>query len=876
MVNFYQKSIPEVEAHFGVKAKVGLTTAEAKKRLRSHGPNSLAGLQETKWYKLFFSQFNNLFIILLFIAALISYFVDGSLQASILLVIIVINVLFGYFQEFKAEKSLQDLKAVFNATCRVRRDYKIANLNVADLAPGDVVLLDAGDKVPADMRLVESSSLRLDESILSGESYPKSKDTVPIRSEVTLADRKNMVFASTIVVYGSGTGIVTGTGASTEFGQIAGLVSKSEQQSQLEKEVLYLSKVLTTISLAAVLVIFGLGFWRGHEVLSLLTFSIALLVAMVPESLPTVITLSLAIGTSQMAKKKVIVRRLGIIETLGTVNIIATDKTGTLTDNQLSVSRVLIWQSNNKELQEFDLGVFMSDETKNVLAAKLLPAVVCSNVKRGKGEFFGDPLEVAITENVRKLDRGVLGRLVNYSRLTEIPFDSMKKYMAVLTKNDDGYLSVAKGAPEKIVGLTGLNREQRQEILSAADKLSREGHKVIALAAKKCDKKIDLTDMAFVGLIAMIDEPSAGVTEALAKTIRAGIRPIIITGDHAETARYVAEKIGFKISDDEIALGLEVDGMTDTQLKKKLQRIKIIARATPKNKMRIVEILEKAGNSVAVTGDGVNDAPALKNASIGIAMGRRGTDVARDAADMVLANDRYSTIVLAIGYGRAIYDNIRRVITFLLAGNLDEILLVAATFLLNLPIPLLTLQILWINLITDSLPALAFAFEKPDGSVLKEKPRSALASSIKGSLIDAAILSVIAFGAGLTLYLWGLQESVEKARTLVFMSAVIHELVFAFSLRSKGYIWQGVSHFLANKFMNMAVLVAIFLQLILFLPVLSKIFGVVPLNGLEIILLLCLALFAFLSVELVKYFRQSRQSKKSSEGILALSQTYRL
>lgn len=855
--NYWALSVAETEQNFGVAIATGLTDERARELSKEVGLNSLSDIKSASFLSVLLRQLNNFFILLLFVAAVISYYVDGVLQASILAGIIILNVLFGFFQEFKAEKALSNLKASFISSSKVRRDGQVKVISNELLAPGDVVLLESGDKVPADMRVIESQSLRVDESILTGESVPRSKEIEAIDAKAVLGDRKNMLFASTTILAGRGVGVVVATGRETEFGQIAGLVSASEQSSQLEKEVAYLSKLLTIVSLVIAGIVFALGFWRGEAPLPLLTFTIALLVAVVPESLPTVITLSLAIGTALMAKKKAIIRRLGIIETLGTVNIIATDKTGTLTENRLTVGAVSFWSDSLRDMVRFDLeSNDLSKRDKDKAYDLLLLGTICSNITQGEDMFLGDPLETAIASKAKEINKNLLKESAAFQRVLEAPFDSTNKFMAVLADDGRQEIMVAKGAPERMLEFCSLKLREKKKILRESEELSQNGYKVIAVSVKDSQGKIDLDDMDFVGLIAMVDEPSRGVAEALAKTTLAGIRPIIITGDHIETARYVALRVGLTVEDDEIITGSELQDLPPRQFKKMLLKVKIIARATPENKMRVVKALGKAGYSVAVTGDGVNDAPALKGASVGIAMGVKGTDVARDSADMILSNDKYTTIVTAVEYGRAIYDNIRRVVTYLLSGNFDELLLVAAAFVFNLPVPFITLQILWINLVTDSLPAIAFAFEKPGEHVLREKPRSSKASSMNEPVKNALVLGLIAFGLGFALYLWGLGRSVETARTLVFFTAILQELVYAFSLRTRALIWREPLEFFKNKFMLATIGLALALQFVLYLPALDHIFKVVPLTGFEIIVLLFAAFLAFIASETLKWYRE--------------------
>ena len=850
---FHQWTVRDVERHFDVTTKEGLSEKRAHFRLQKKGPNSLSSLKETTAWRIFLNQFSNFFIILLFAAAVISYFVDGIIQALVLVAIIVVNVSLGFFQEFKAEKALQSLKSSYKSKCKILRDGKIKIVSSEEIVTGDIVVLDTGDLVPADLRIIKSESMRAQESSLTGESLPISKDTAILPIDTPLADRKNILFGSTTLVAGRGKGIVIATGKNTEFGKIAGMISKTEEKTPLEGRILFLGKILTLIAVVIVVILFILGTLRGYELLPLLTFTIALLVSAVPESLPTIITLALAIGVSKMARKKAIVRRLAVIETLGTTDVIATDKTGTLTDNILNVNKVTLLEKNDLTVVELIAGHDPSKEIAEIFKKSIL----CSNINtKSTGEMMGDPVEVSIAEKAKSFSKGIITKARLYKREMEIPFDSEKKFMAVLVSDQFRQKElIAKGAPEKIISFCSLSNIQKRKIKKTSSCLSKEGLKVIAVASKKISKEkfSNLSGMQFMGLFGLVDEPSEGIREAITRTVEAGIRPIMITGDHPQTARFVANKVGMDVNDDQIICGKDLDKLSHLELKKALKKVKIFARVTPEDKINIVKTLEDSGYSVAVTGDGVNDAPAIKEASVGIAMGIKGTDVARESADIVLSDDKYSTIVSAVEYGRTVYDNIKNAVTHLLSGNFDELFLIGFAFIFNLPMPLLTLQILWINMVTDSFPALALAFEEPSKKILSDKPRSAKISSMKYSIIYALCLAAVGFTLGILLFLWGLGHSVDKARTLVFTFAVVSELVYVFSIRSPERIWENVRSFFTNKYMIAAISFSLFLQVIIFIKPLQKIFGIVSLNLTEISVLIASIVIAFLAAEIIRW-----------------------
>ena len=850
---FHQWTIADVERHFEVNSKEGLSKKRAHFRFQKYGSNSLQNVETTSALKIILNQFSNFFIGLLFVAAVISYFVDGALQAMVLIAIILLNVFMGFFQEYKAEKALSSLKSAFKSKVKVLREGKTSIIDSEAVTLGDIVILEAGDSVPADLRVIESNSLRANESGLTGESLPIGKYDQIENIDTPLADRRNMLYGSTSVVAGHGAGIVVAIGKDTEFGKIAELMVEPEGKTPLEKQILVIGKTLTYISIGLVLILFILGYFRGYEVLPLATFTIAMLVGAVPESLPTIITLALAIGVSKMAKKKAIVRRMAVIETFGATNIIATDKTGTLTNNELSIARVAVLTNGKLETTEVETNQHVNQQILNLFEK----GVLCSNVNSKEAEeLIGDPIDIAVVKKAISFHEGIILKTKPFKRLMEVPFDSEKKYMATLIESPGHKREIIiKGAPEKVVTYCNLSSSEKKEIKKLTDNMSERGLKVIALATKTVDEKSfsTLHHLKFIGLFGLVDEPSSGIKDAIAKTIGAGIRPIMITGDHPETARFVARKIGLEISDDEIIVGTDFDKLNPKELKEALQKVKIFARVTPENKIFIVEKLEKAGFCVTVTGDGVNDAPAIKRASIGVAMGIKGTDVARESADVILSDDKYSTIVLAIEYGRTVYDNIKNAIIFLLAGSFSEVYLVGFAFIFDLPMPLLTLQILWINMIIDSVPALALAFEEPSVKTLKEKPRSAESKGMKKPIRYAIYLSLAGFVISLLLYLWGLGISIENARTLVFSFLVFSQLAFVFSIRSPHRIWQNVSSFFTNKFMIVAIVISLLLQGLTFVKPMDKIFSVGTLSQIEIIVLIIAVLISFLVAEIIRW-----------------------
>ncbi len=859
--SFYQWPVKDVEKHLETDVTNGLSNSKASFRLQKYGPNTLEKFSEVSPFTILLRQFTNLFVIILFAAGMISYFVDGLVQAFILFAIVCINVSLGFLQEYKAEKSITALKKSFFSNAKVIRDGKVILVDSREIVLGDIVTFEAGDKIPADMRLVDEESLQINESSLTGESMPvsKSSDTLPI--DTSLADRKNMLFGSTTVLKGHGKGIIVSTGAGTEFGKIASMVDKAEDTTPLEKQIAYIAKVFSLIGIILAVIIFVLGYARGYEVWKLLTFTIALLVAVVPESLPTVITLSLATGVTRMSHKKAIVRKLSVIEALGCVDTIATDKTGTLTNNELELEIISVLEDGKLT------PITLSANNINKESLEIIyQSLACSNIDmNNEKEYIGDPVEIAIAKRLQSLGKTKDFQSKGYERLMEIPFDSDKKYMAVLTSFEGKKFLISKGSPERIIKFCSFKSDiGKEHILSEAARLSGLGYKVIALAEKNIGKLSSsiLSGMKFCALLVMIDEPAEGVKEAIRKTISAGIRPIIITGDHPETAKFIANKLGLKVTDDEIISEKEFERLDRAELIRALGKVKVFARVTPSDKIKIVRVLQEMGYSVAVTGDGVNDAPALKEASVGIAMGIKGTDVARESSDIILSNDRYNTIVSAIEYGRTIYDNIRNIVTQLVSGNFTEIFLVIVAFIFGLPMPFVTLQILWINLIIESFAGLSFSFEKPSPNVLRSKPRISGSNSMSKSIIYASYLAASSFAVSLVLFLWGLNSSVSKARTLVFFFIVFSQLCFALSIRSKKRIWESPKSFIENKYLLISVIAAVLLQLSLLFEPVAQIFSITVPNFREWIVLSIAVIITFLFAEIIRSKHDSHLHKR--------------
>jgi Ca2+-transporting ATPase len=857
---YHQWSGADLRRHFNVDFEEGLSAREVSLRSQKYGQNILTKENDGSFWRILLRQFTNFFIILLLLATIISMAVEGAGSGVIFLIILIFNVAIGFFQEYRAERSLAMLKRSIVSEAKVIRGGKIAVIDSEELVPGDVVVVSEGDRIPADLRIVEENSLRVNESSLTGESLPISKHDVILPIDTALGDRINMAYMGTSAVAGSAKGVVTNIGRGTEIGNIASLIGNKDEKTPLEEKVLYVGKIISYLAIAIALSVFALGLMQGWNPLELTTYVIALIIAAVPESLPTVITLTLAIGMINMVKKNAIVRRMGVIEALGSVNVILTDKTGTITKNELAVAKYGFIKNGEKVMYDANLPHSKTDKDLLMFAA------VCTDVQGDKPkELLGDPLEVAIIRKLMEESHENYEKAKSFERITGYPFDSDKKFMVVEGNLGDERWIVMKGAVEAVLPFCKLSEADKKRFNAMNLETSNYGMKNIAVCAKKVTGKNmgNIKNLEFLGIISFFDEPVPEVGKVLTQTLAAGIRPVILTGDHPNTARYISEAIGFPVLPEEIISGSEISEMTDAEISKRIESVKIFARATPADKIRIVELFKKAGYTVAVTGDGVNDAPALKAATVGIAMGVRGNDVSKEAADIILSDDNFKTIVHAIMYGRQIYDNIKHALTFLLAGNFDEILLIALAFLFGLPAPLIAVQILWINLITDSLPAIALSFETPSESLLLEPPRSDNKSDLNSSLRYSLYVGVLALAVSMILFLIGLHHSIAHARTLVFISMILTELALVFSVRSKKRIWEDVRSFFANGYLNAAVVFSLFLQAFAFLPSTRKYFGTTALNFSEVLLLIGSILIIFFGAEIIRYYHDRHLAKFS-------------
>ena len=799
---WHTKGISKVEEELGTSIRQGLSGKEAKERLQKEGPNELANKKKESLLVRFLKQFNDFMIIILIIASIISAVVasiEGSgdyMDSIIIIAIVIVNAMMGVLQEAKAEKALEALKNMTAPTAKVKREGKVQTIPGIEVVPGDVILLEAGNYVPADARIIKASNLKIEEASLTGETVAVEKQEGIIKEgAIAIGDMYNMVFASTIVVNGHGEAIVTQTGMHTKVGQIANMIMEEEApQTPIQKKLAEVGKALGIACLSICALIFVIGLFKQISPIEMFMTSVGLAVAAIPEGLPAIVTIVLSIGVTKMAKKNSIIRHLPAVETLGSSSVICSDKTGTLTQNKMTVREV------------FTIG-----DTKEELALQF--GTMCSDVvaeeKEAGQELVGEATEIAIVRGA--IEKGIRKEKLEKEtpRVADIPFDSNRKRMSTIHEKEGQYQIVCKGAPdvllercsyyqdgEKISGLTPRIKEQ---IEKQNEKMAENALRVIAVAYKMQrvlpntikSEEIE-NELIFVGLIGMIDPPRAGVKEAVATCRKAGIKTVMITGDHVITAKAIAKELGILKSGDKSITGAELEKLSQKELEKNIMGYSVFARVSPEHKVRIVKAFQSTGAVVAMTGDGVNDAPALKNADIGIAMGQNGTDVAKNAADMILVDDNFVTIVGAVKQGRNIYDNIKKAIHFLIATNIGEIVTIFMGLVLGLKTPLLAIQLLWVNLVTDSFPAIALGLEKPEKDIMSKKPRDAkkgifadgLWSKIFVEGIMLGMLTLFAFSIGN--YLFGL----EVGRTMAFVSLGMLELIHSFNIKSEESIFK--------------------------------------------------------------------------------------
>ena len=844
MVDFHKLTVKEAFSQLK-SSQSGLSSKEASSRLAEYGPNKLVSKKKFGPLKIFLNQFKSFLVLILIAAAIISVIAADATDSILIIIIVIINAALGFVQEYRAEKAMEALKRLTVPTAKVLRDGKVKEISSEEIVPGDIVLLESGDFVPADGRLVEIVDLEVDESSLTGESVAVQKQQCVLK-QAAVADRKNMVSMGTVATKGRAKFLAAATGMETEFGKIAGSLQEIESETPLQKRLGHFGRWLGLAVIVIALATFILGIIRGETIYSMALTSITLAVAAVPEGLPAIVTVALALGTRVMARRNAIVRKLTAVESLGSVTVICSDKTGTLTTNEMTVRKILV---ENKLIEVtgsgFDInGEFLSGrkpvKIEGDLGEMLKIGVLCNDsylVKdetNGKYKSVGDPTETALLVLGAKGNFWKEKLSEEYQRVGELPFTSERKMMTTTHKIGNKLFAYSKGAPEKILQLSKLPQKEKEKILEKVEEMGKNGLRVLAFSRKEIKGKVDMEsvekDLEFVGLVGMIDPPRKEVKEAIKVCRQAGIRVVMITGDHQITAEAIGKEIGLIGRKEKVLTGLDLDKMDYNQLKDVVKEVNVYARISPQHKLNIVSALKNNGEIVAVTGDGVNDAPALKKADVGIAMGIKGTDVSKEASDMVLADDNFSTIVSAVEEGRGVYDNIRKFVRYLLSVNFSEIFFITLTVLAGLPLPLLPVQILWINLLTDGVPALTLTADKKDPDIMKRKPRDpkkTITSNMKLFILTAGLILV---AVDLAVFIIGLGESLEKARTMALTTTVLFELVFVFNCRSETKSVFRLNP-LKNKYLVAAVIITLFLHLsILYIPQLSSLFGTVPLG----------------------------------------------
>ncbi|MDT3778964.1 calcium-translocating P-type ATPase, PMCA-type [Nitrospira sp. MA-1] len=866
--------VADVAQRLGVDPQTGLNAREVRRRTRRYGHNTIPEHRQRSLSRIFIDQFSDFMILVLLGAAIVSGMLGQRMDALAIIIIVMLNGIIGFVQEYRADRAMQAIKKLSTPATRVQREEQIVPLSTLDLVPGDIVLLEAGDLIPADLRLVEAVQLKVDESTLTGESVPVDKQTDPLNDpKLSLGDRRNMAYKGTLMTYGRGTGIVIGTGLQTELGQIASLLHKDEDiKTPLQQRLTVFGRRLALAVLAICVVLFAVGVWRGEPPVLMFLTAVSLAVAAIPEALPAVVTISLALGARKMAKKQALIRRLPAVETLGSVTYICSDKTGTLTQNsmrveQLSVAGDILTPPTSKQPGiEVDL--------HNPIDLFFLALALNNDAKaQTEGPTLGDPTEIALylAASQAGYDKDTLE--ATNPRIQELPFDSDRQCMTTLHRTPEGVLSFTKGSPEKLLPLcesmltqTGPGPESlaTDRLLEQAEHMANEGLRVLAVAYRHWDQapseitpSVVERQLTFLGFAGMMDPPREEAAQAVALCRSAGIKPVMITGDHPGTAKAIASRVGIINKETTVLTGQELEHRSPEELEQIVEHTRVYARITPAQKIAIVKALQTRGEFVAMTGDGVNDAPALNQANIGIAMGRTGTDVAREASDMILLDDNFATIVTAVRDGRRIYDNIRKFVKYTMTSNSGEIWTIFLAPLFGLPIPLLPIQILWINLVTDGLPGLALAMEPEERNIMERPPRPPNESIFAGGLWQHILwVGLLMGGVSLATEMWAYEADQGEWQTMVFTVLTLSQMghVLAIRAEQESFLQRGP---LTNLWLFGAVLLTFALQMAtIYMPFLNPIFHTIPLTLDQLALCLLLSTVVFFAVELEKWVRR--------------------
>lgn len=888
MSNWYSKTKDQTLIDLETNEQHGLTDEIVNERLKQYGFNELATKRKRTLWQRIFAQINDVLVYVLIIAALISAFVGEWADASIIALVVILNAVIGVVQESKAEQALEALKKMATPKAIVKRDGELKEIPSEHVVPGDIVMLDAGRYIPCDLRLIETANLKVEESALTGESVPVDKDAIyhpymQSDEQVPLGDQKNMAFMSTLVTYGRGVGVAVETGMNSQIGKIATLLHEADDDmTPLQKSLAQVGKYLGFVAVAICIVMFLIGFLQGRDTLEMFMTAISLAVAAIPEGLPAIVSIVLAIGVQRMIKQNVIIRKLPAVEALGSVTIICSDKTGTLTQNKMTVTH---FYSDNTYDQLESLNV--NNDAQRLLLENM---VLCNDASYNNDSQTGDPTEIAllVAGTTFNMQKDHLEKI--HERVNELPFDSDRKMMSTVHTYDESYYSMTKGAIDKLLPrcthifkngkIEVLTDADKDQILEAAGSMSQAALRVLSFAFKQYNSNdVDIDhleeNLIFIGLVGMIDPPRTEVKDSITECKKAGIRTVMITGDHKDTAFAIAKELGIAEEISEIMIGTELDNISDTELANKIDRLHVFARVSPEHKVKIVKALRAKGNIVSMTGDGVNDAPSLKQADVGVAMGITGTDVAKGAADVVLTDDNFSSIVKAVEEGRNIYRNIKKSILFLLSCNFGEIITLFLAILLGWATPLRPIHILWVNLITDTLPALSLGVDPEDPDVMKEKPRHAKESLFSGSVpflifngVVIGLLTLIAFIAGAKFYtgdthLFPLfpeqidEDALLHAQTMAFVVLSFSQLVHSFNLRSRTKSIFSIGIF-TNKYLVFSLLIGVLMQVcIISIPPLANVFGVHALTMRDWGFVLLLSIIPLVVNEIIKLVKKN-------------------
>ncbi|MEY8320576.1 cation-translocating P-type ATPase [Lachnospiraceae bacterium 46-61] len=852
-----QKVLENVES-----SEKGLSNEQAQNRLHKYGKNALLESKRKSTFVVFLEQFKDFLVIILIVAGILSLFLSDAESAIVIFVVITINAILGTIQHIKAEQSLESLKALSAPSVKVLRDGQKITVPSQEITVGDVVFLEAGDFVSADGRILENFSMKVNESSLTGESVSVEKEITELPENAAIGDRKNMLFSGSFLTYGRGSYVVTNIGMDTEIGKIAQLLKNTEQnKTPLQKNLDSFGKRLSIIIIIVCAILFFVNIAKGGEIIDAFLFAVALAVAAIPEALSSIVTIVLSLGTQKMAKENAIVRKLPAVEGLGSVSVICSDKTGTLTQNKMTVQKYCV---NNTMTDGENI-----DITKYMDKKLLIMSVLCNDAVISNGQELGDPTEVALIQFAQKHTVNDENIKQKYKRLLEIPFDSDRKLMSTVHNIDGKYIMITKGAVDVLLDrvvsieqngeILPFTQQQKQKVIYANKTFSENGLRVLAFAYKEL-QQLQLEkeqNYTFVGLIAMIDPPREESKKAVEECMKAGIRPVMITGDHKVTASAIAKQIGILTENKKAVDGTEIDNMTDKQLEDFVEQVSVYARVSPEHKIRIVKAWQKKGNIVAMTGDGVNDAPALKQSDIGVAMGITGSEVAKDASAMVLTDDNFATIVKAVENGRNLYQNIKNAIQFLLSGNTAGILAVLYASFMGLAVPFAPVHLLFINLLTDSLPAIALGVEPHTNKVMNEKPRSIHTPIMtKDFLIDVVLQGAIIAVFTMTSYYIGMEQgSRGLASTMAFATLCLCRLFHGFSCKSKEMVLFTKRMF-DNWYLWGAFLIGfVLLNIAILFPPFRAFFVVVPINGMMLFTIYGLSFASLLVIQLLKMIK---------------------